>query len=86
MIRLYLDGDVEGARELNAALIEPVSFQSSDEAPNPLPTKAVLRVQGPPRRRVPPADGPRAGLARAEGALMLADLDCGARTARRGQE
>ena len=46
MIRLYLEGDVEGARQLNAALIEPVSFQSSDEAPNPLPTKAVLRVQG----------------------------------------
>jgi len=46
MIRRYLDGDVEGARELNAELIEPISFQSSDEAPNPLPTKAVLRARG----------------------------------------
>jgi 4-hydroxy-tetrahydrodipicolinate synthase len=46
MISLYLEGDVEAAREMNAALIGPVSFQSSDEAPNPLPTKAVLRVMG----------------------------------------
>ena len=46
MVRLYLKGDVEGARELNAGLIDAVSFQSSDEAPNPLPAKAVLRVLG----------------------------------------
>jgi 4-hydroxy-tetrahydrodipicolinate synthase len=46
MVRLYLKGDVEGARELNADLIDAVSFQSSDEAPNPLPAKAVLRVLG----------------------------------------
>jgi 4-hydroxy-tetrahydrodipicolinate synthase len=46
MIRRYLDGDVEGARQLNADLIEPVSFQSSEEAPNPLPAKAVLRARG----------------------------------------
>ena len=68
MIRRYLDGDVEGARELNAELIDPVSFQSSDEAPNPLPTKAVLRVLGLPGGRVPASDGARAGVARAEGA------------------
>jgi 4-hydroxy-tetrahydrodipicolinate synthase len=46
MIRLYLDGDPDAARQLNAELIEPVSFQSSDDAPNPLPTKAVLRARG----------------------------------------
>ena len=46
MVRLYLKGDVEGARELNAGLIDAVSFQSSDEAPNPLPAKAVRRVLG----------------------------------------
>jgi 4-hydroxy-tetrahydrodipicolinate synthase len=46
MIRRFFEGDVAGARDLNAALIGPVSFQSSDEAPNPIPTKAVLRVRG----------------------------------------
>jgi len=46
MIRSFVDGDVEGARQLNAALLEVVAFQSGDEAPNPLPTKAVLRVLG----------------------------------------
>ena len=46
MIRRFIDGDVEGARELNAALLDAVGFQSSDEAPNPLPAKAVLRSLG----------------------------------------
>jgi 4-hydroxy-tetrahydrodipicolinate synthase len=60
MIKLYLDGDVAGARELNAALIDPVSFQSSDEVPNPIPTKAVLRVSGLPagQCRLPMGNAP----------------------------
>jgi 4-hydroxy-tetrahydrodipicolinate synthase len=46
MIRAFLAGDVETARRLNADLIEPVSFQASDEAPNPMPAKAMLRAMG----------------------------------------
>lgn len=46
MIARFLDGDVEGARRLNADLIEAVAFQASEDAPSPMPTKAVLRQLG----------------------------------------
>ncbi len=46
MIRRFVDGNVAGAAALNAALIDSVAFQGSDEAPNPLPAKAVLRALG----------------------------------------
>jgi 4-hydroxy-tetrahydrodipicolinate synthase len=46
MISAYTKGDVERARELNARLVPSHRFQSSDEAPNPIPTKAMLRTLG----------------------------------------
>jgi 4-hydroxy-tetrahydrodipicolinate synthase len=46
IIAAFLGGDVERARELNADTIEAVAFQSSDEAPNPMPAKAMLRAMG----------------------------------------
>ncbi|MGH9303484.1 MAG: 4-hydroxy-tetrahydrodipicolinate synthase [Acidimicrobiales bacterium] len=46
MVGAYLGGDVETARRLNAELIGIVSFQSSDEAPNPMPAKAMCRAMG----------------------------------------
>jgi 4-hydroxy-tetrahydrodipicolinate synthase len=75
MIRRYLDGDVEGARELNAALIEAVSFQSSDEAPNPLPTKAVLRARGLPAGECRLPMGPAPDWLEPKARAMLAALD-----------
>ena len=75
MIRLYLEGDVEGARELNAALIDAVSFQSSDEAPNPLPTKAVMRVQGLPAGECRLPMGPAPDWLEPKARAMLANLD-----------
>jgi 4-hydroxy-tetrahydrodipicolinate synthase len=75
MIRRYLEGDVEGARELNAALIEAVSFQSSDEAPNPLPTKAVLRAQGLPAGECRLPMGPAPDWLEPKARAMLAALD-----------
>ncbi len=75
MIRRYLDGDVEGARALNAELIEPVSFQSSDETPNPLPTKAVLRVRGLPAGQCRLPMGPAPDWLDAKAGTMLAALD-----------
>jgi 4-hydroxy-tetrahydrodipicolinate synthase len=44
MITSYLDGDVERARQVNAETLDFVAFQSSDEAPNPMPAKAMLRA------------------------------------------
>jgi 4-hydroxy-tetrahydrodipicolinate synthase len=46
MIGAFLKGDVDHARAQNARLIASHRFQSSDEAPNPVPTKAMLRTLG----------------------------------------
>jgi len=48
MIAVYFAGDVQTARKLNAALIESYEFESSDDAPNPIPTKAILTALGMP--------------------------------------
>jgi 4-hydroxy-tetrahydrodipicolinate synthase len=46
MINRFFAGDVEGAAQLNLDLIDLVAFQASDEAPNPMPAKAILRAMG----------------------------------------
>jgi 4-hydroxy-tetrahydrodipicolinate synthase len=48
MIAAFGKGDVEHAREVNARLIESYDFESADDAPNPVPTKAMLRALGQP--------------------------------------
>jgi 4-hydroxy-tetrahydrodipicolinate synthase len=48
MMRAFWKGDVDEARAINARLIESNRFESTDDAPNPLPAKAVLRVLGQP--------------------------------------
>ena len=46
MVAAYLTGQVDEARRLNARLIPSHAFQTGDAAPNPVPTKAMLRVLG----------------------------------------
>lgn len=46
MIAAFRKGDVEGARAVNARLIESYDFESTEQFPNPLPAKAACRVQG----------------------------------------
>ena len=46
MIDAHQKGDVMTARRLNAQLIESYEFESSVDAPNPIPTKAMMRVLG----------------------------------------
>ena len=46
MIAAFSKGDVETARAINARLLESWAFQSTDETPSPLPTKAAMRVLG----------------------------------------
>jgi len=46
MIAAFEKGDVVGAREVNARLLPSWEFQSGDVAPNPVPTKAMMRVLG----------------------------------------
>jgi 4-hydroxy-tetrahydrodipicolinate synthase len=46
MIAAFGKGDVETARAVNARLLESWAFQSTDETPSPLPTKAAMRALG----------------------------------------
>ncbi len=39
-------GDWARARELNASMLDSYDFESSDEAPNPVPTRAMLNALG----------------------------------------
>jgi 4-hydroxy-tetrahydrodipicolinate synthase len=42
----WVKGDVEGAQRVNARLLPSFAFETGDEAPNPIPTKAMLRTLG----------------------------------------
>jgi 4-hydroxy-tetrahydrodipicolinate synthase len=46
MVLAFVKGDVDHARALNARLIPSWDFESSDATPNPIPSKAMLRVLG----------------------------------------
>lgn len=46
MIDCHNKGDVIGARELNARLIPSWEFETGNAAPNPVPSKAMLRTLG----------------------------------------
>ncbi len=79
MIRAFLDGDLAGALALQRRLLQSFAFLSSDAAPNPVPTKAMLRVLGLPggQCRLPLGDAP-SGL-EDQAKAVLAELE----TARR---
>ncbi|MEY2398060.1 MAG: 4-hydroxy-tetrahydrodipicolinate synthase [Actinomycetota bacterium] len=46
MIAAFAKGDVQRAMELNADLVSSYEFEGSDDYPNPLPTKAMMRQLG----------------------------------------
>ncbi len=46
MFDLWDKGDVVGARLVNARMLESFVFETGDDAPNPIPTKAMLRHLG----------------------------------------
>jgi len=48
MFDAFSKGDVDQARRINARLIESFTFETGDDAPNPQPTKALLRGIGRP--------------------------------------
>ncbi|HEV8296073.1 MAG TPA: 4-hydroxy-tetrahydrodipicolinate synthase [Acidimicrobiales bacterium] len=58
MIAAFASGDVTRAREINARLIPSYVFQSGDRNPNPIPTKALLKVLGLPGGDCRPPMGP----------------------------
>jgi 4-hydroxy-tetrahydrodipicolinate synthase len=75
MVGAYLAGEVETARQLNADLIDAVAFQSSDEAPNPLPAKAMMRALGLPSGDCRLPHGPAPGWLEERAEAVLADLE-----------
>jgi 4-hydroxy-tetrahydrodipicolinate synthase len=46
MLAAFAKGDVDEARRINARLLPSYAFESFEAAPNPLPTKAILRCLG----------------------------------------
>jgi 4-hydroxy-tetrahydrodipicolinate synthase len=61
MIAAFVKGDPEHARQVNARLVASHRFQSSDEAPNPVPAKAMLRTLGLPAGQCRLPLGPASG-------------------------
>lgn len=56
-------GDADGARRINARQLESYRFETGDDAPNPLPSKAMLRTLGLPVGRCrPPVEADTPGL------------------------
>ena len=64
MFDLWEKGDTDGARLVNSRMLESFAFETGDDAPNPIPTKAMMRHLGLRRRPGPVADGRRAGVRR----------------------
>jgi len=58
MFDAFAKGDVEAARLVNARLLPSFAFETSEEAPNPVPTKAMLRTIGLPVGECRPPMGP----------------------------
>ncbi len=77
MVASFTKGDVERAREINARLVPSWRFETSDAAPNPVPTKVMLDVLGHPvgECRLPMGPAPE-GL-RAEAERIADDLGLG---------
>jgi 4-hydroxy-tetrahydrodipicolinate synthase len=46
MFAAFASGDVVKARKLNAMMLPSFGFESMPDAPNPIPTKAMLRMLG----------------------------------------
>jgi 4-hydroxy-tetrahydrodipicolinate synthase len=46
LFKLWEKGDLTGARLVNSRMLESFAFETGDEAPNPVPTKAMMRHLG----------------------------------------
>jgi 4-hydroxy-tetrahydrodipicolinate synthase len=75
MITRFRAGDVDGALEIGQALAPSFSYETGDDAPNPIPLKAMLRVLGLPAGecRLPMGRAPSFVEERAK--AVLAELD-----------
>jgi 4-hydroxy-tetrahydrodipicolinate synthase len=60
MFDLWEKGDTVGARLVNSRMLESFAFETGDDAPNPIPTKAMMRQLGLPvgQARLPMGPAP----------------------------
>jgi 4-hydroxy-tetrahydrodipicolinate synthase len=60
MFDLFAAGDTAGARLVNARMVHSFAFETGDDAPNPIPTKAMMRHLGIPvgQARLPMGPAP----------------------------
>lgn len=74
MISAFEGGDVARARALNARLLPSYEFETGDAAPNPVPTKAMMRLLGLPAGRCRLPMGPEPDDLEDRARRVLADL------------
>jgi 4-hydroxy-tetrahydrodipicolinate synthase len=84
MCKAFAKGDVEEAQRINAKMLPSFEFETGDAAPNPLPTKAVLRVLGLPAGQCRLPMGPAPAGLEDEARKILADLGADAPRPLRG--
>jgi len=77
MFEAFFAGDVQKAMEINRALMPSYAFETGDEAPNPVPTKAMMRVLGLPGGPTRPPMGPEPEWVEIEAKAVLAGLGKG---------
>ncbi|MEM9202752.1 MAG: 4-hydroxy-tetrahydrodipicolinate synthase [Actinomycetota bacterium] len=74
MMDAFFSGDVARAIELNRAMIPSYDFETGDLAPNPIPTKAMLRLMGLPGGPTRPPMGPEPDWVEIEAKAVLTGL------------
>lgn len=75
MVEAFLGGDVEQACKLNAQMIPSFNYEASEIAPNPVPTKALLRELGQPAGSCRLPLGPEPDSLAAQARALLASLN-----------
>jgi len=75
MINAFKSGDVATARRINERLVESFSYETGDDAPNPIPTKVMMEVLGFSVGDARLPMGPAPATQRAKAEAVLANLE-----------
>jgi 4-hydroxy-tetrahydrodipicolinate synthase len=75
MINAFKSGDVVTARRINERLVESFSYETGDDAPNPIPTKVMMEVLGFKVGDARLPMGPAPATQRAKAEAVLANLE-----------
>ena len=74
MMNAFFSGDVQTAMKINQQMIPSYGFETGDEAPNPVPTKAMMRIMGLPAGPTRPPLGPEPNWVESQARAVLAEL------------